>query len=284
MKYGMNLLLWTGELHEAVLPALGLLKQLGYDGVEVPVFNTELDYVAWGRRLDDLGLERTGVTFLGVEDNPISPDAATRRRAIDRMKRTLDCCAAAGCATLAGPYHSAYAVFTGRGPTTDEWAWGVDTLREVAQAACTHGITLGLEALNRHETYLLNTLADTARFCRDVSHPNCHPMYDTYHGHFEESSPTEAIAATAGQLHHVHISENHRGLPGAGQVRWTETFDALEAARYDGWLVVEAFGLSLPELAAATRTWRATFPNDAELAAGALAFMQTEVARRRQPN
>ena len=55
MKFGMNLLLWTGELSEQLLPVLESLKQMGFDGVELPLFNTSLDYAAWGRRLDDLG-------------------------------------------------------------------------------------------------------------------------------------------------------------------------------------------------------------------------------------
>ena len=42
------------------------MKAMGYDGVEVPVFNTDLDYAAWGKRLDDLGLERTAVTENGL--------------------------------------------------------------------------------------------------------------------------------------------------------------------------------------------------------------------------
>ena len=40
---------------------------------------------------------------------------------------------------------------------------------------------LGLEYLNRFECYLLNTAADGARFCRDVDHPHCKMMYDTFH-------------------------------------------------------------------------------------------------------
>ena len=40
MKFGMNLLLWTGEMHDGLIPVLEMLKNLGYDGVEVPIFNT----------------------------------------------------------------------------------------------------------------------------------------------------------------------------------------------------------------------------------------------------
>jgi len=72
MKYGMNLLLWTAELNEHILPTLESLKQMGYDGIEIPLFNLDLDYAAWGKRLDDVGLERTAVTVRTAADNPIS--------------------------------------------------------------------------------------------------------------------------------------------------------------------------------------------------------------------
>ncbi len=125
MKFGMNLLLWTGELNDSMLPVLESLKNMGYDGVELPLFNLGLDYAAWGKRLDDLGLERTAVTVRGVEDNPISPDAAVRALGVEQNKRAIDCCQAAGATALVGPYHSALGYFTGKGPTADEWKWGV---------------------------------------------------------------------------------------------------------------------------------------------------------------
>ncbi|MFM7116004.1 MAG: sugar phosphate isomerase/epimerase, partial [Planctomycetota bacterium] len=68
MKFGMNLLLWTGELNDQMLPVLEMLKRVGFDGIEVPLFNYDLDYAAWGKRLDDLGLGRTAVTIRGAGD------------------------------------------------------------------------------------------------------------------------------------------------------------------------------------------------------------------------
>ena len=67
MKFGMNLLLWSGDMHDDMLPVLESLKNMGYDGVELPLFNTEdIDsWAAWGKKLDDLGLERTAVTVRG---------------------------------------------------------------------------------------------------------------------------------------------------------------------------------------------------------------------------
>lgn len=179
MKYGMNLLLWTGEISDGLLPTLHMLKSYGYDSVEVPIFNTGLDYAKWGKKLDEIGLARTAVTIRGGDDNPISSDAANRQRGVEGNKKVLDCCAALGATKLVGPFHSAIGVFSGAGPTSDEWKWGVDSMRQTAEHAGKCGVTLGVECLNRFETYLLNSHADAARFCRQVAHPNCRMMYDT---------------------------------------------------------------------------------------------------------
>ena len=280
MKYGMNLLLWTGEMHDGMIPVLHMLKNLGYDAVELPIFNTGLDYGRWGTILDEIGLARTAVTIRGEGDNPISSDKANRQKGIDGNKKVLDCCAAAGCTTLVGPFHSAIGVFSGKGRTDDEWKWGVESMRAVAEHAGKVNVTLGVEALNRFECYLLNTHADSARFCREVRHPNCRMMYDTFHANIEEKSVGLAVHACADMLCHVHISENDRSTPGKGLVRWCENFDALRQINYSGLLMVEAFGLALPELAAATKIWRKMFESEEQLSRDALAFMKAEVAKR----
>lgn len=279
MKYGMNLLLWSGQLDESVAPVLKNLKLLGYDGVEIPLFNLDLDYASWGKRLDDLGLERTAVTIRNADDNPISSDANVRRKGIELTKKTLDCCAAVGAQTLVGPYHSAIGHFSGSGPTADEWNWGVESMREVAEHAGKVGVTLGVEPLNRFETYLLNSHADGARFVREVNHPRCKVMYDTFHSNIEEKCPALAIHSCADVLGHVHISENDRGTPGSGNIRWCENFGALAEVGYNGWMVVEAFGLALPEISAATKIWRRMYQDEMQLARDGLAFMKKEVAQ-----
>ena len=273
MKYGMNLLLWTGNLHEGLLPVLEALKKIGFDGVELPLFDPSADLRAWAQRLDDLGLERTAVTIRGVEDNPISPDAAVRQRGIEQNLRTVDLCASLGCQTLCGPYYAALGHFTGQGPTADEWKWAVEGMRAVAEHAGKAGITLAMEPLNRFEIYLLNGHVDAARMAKEVGHPSCGIMYDTFHANIEEKSVAGALEAVGEMLRHVHISENDRSTPGQGNVRWPETFAALSRIGYDGWLVVEAFGLALPEIAAATKIWRRMYDTELQLAEDALRFM-----------
>ena len=281
MRFGMNLLMWTDTLTDEMLPLVDQLKGIGFDAVEIPVFDNDVaNYERWGKRFDELGLSRSGTAVRGPEENPISPDAAVRRAGIDANKLTLDCCAAAGCEIMAGPFHSALGYFSGKGPTEDEWKWGVEAMREVAEHAEEVGVTLGVEYLNRFECYFLNTAADGARFCTDVAHPNCKMMYDTFHAHIEEKSIAGAIRALKGHLSHVHISENDRSTPGTGNVRWDENFDTLSEIGYDGLMVVEAFGLALEKLIPATKIWRRMYESEIQLATDALNFMKAEVAKR----
>ncbi|HEX5051966.1 MAG TPA: sugar phosphate isomerase/epimerase [Planctomycetota bacterium] len=282
MKYGMNLLLWTDDpTKESFLPVLERLAKTGFDGVELPIFRLEEKrFAALGRRLADMGLLCTAVTVRTAADDPISGDKAVRQRGVELSKRALDCCKAAGASLLAGPYYAALGHFSGKGPTAAEWRRGVDSMRAVAEHAGTIGVTLALEFLNRFEIYLLNCAADAARFAREVGHPNCRMMYDTFHAHIEEKDIAAAMRSCADVMAHVHVSENDRSTPGLGQVDWVATFDALQAMHYDGWLVIEAFGQALPSLAAATKIWRKMFVSEEQLAADGLRFMQAQWRQR----
>ena len=118
------------------------------------------------------------------------------------------------------------------------------------------------------------------RFIETVDHPNCKMMYDTFHANIEEKGVAEAIRACSEHTVHVHISENDRSTPGSGNVDWNTTFDTLKETGYEGWMMVEAFGLALPELAAATKIWRRMYESEEQLARDSLSFMKSEWAKR----
>lgn len=276
MKYGMNLLLWTTDVTDAHGPILEMLKKQGYDGVEIPVFDLNPEnFKALGSRLDSLGLERTAVTVCTAEANPISDSAVIRQAGLDHIKKAVDMCQIGGMTHLCGPFHSALGVFSGSGPTTDEWNRGQEVLSKAADHAKEAGVTLVLEYLNRFETYFLTCAADATRFVQSVDHPNLRTMYDTFHANIEEKNFAEAIRTIAPVMAHVHISEHDRSTPGEGHIDWTTTFKTLKEVKYDGWMMVEAFGLALPALAAATKIWRKMFTTEEALAANALKFMKS---------
>lgn len=276
MNYGMNMLLWTADVTEEHFPLLEQIKEMGYDGVELPVFDINpAKFDTLGKKLDELGLGRTAVTVHGTtESNPISESAAEREAGLNHLKQAVDMCAASGATHLLGPIHSTLGHFTGSGRTESEWNHGKDTLSKAADYAKQNNVTLVVEYLNRFECYFLNCAEDTARFCREVDHPHLKMMYDTFHANIEEKEIAAAISTCADQTVHVHISENDRSTPGEGHVHWDETFTALKETGYDGWLMVEAFGLALPELAAATKIWRRMYPSEEHLAREGLAFMK----------
>ena len=281
MKYGMNLMLWADDMRDDLLPVLESLRRFGYDGVEVPVFDlTPAKWTAWGKRLDDLGLERTANHVIAPEFDPVSPDPAVQRRAYEHMERVVDCCQAVGATVLAGPHQVALGVFTGHGATDDEWARSVAHIRRVAEYAAPAGVLLTEEVVNRFELYHLNTMAQAIRFIDDVGHPNCRIHLDTFHANIEEKRPGDSIRAAGSRIGYVHISENDRGVPGSGHVAWDATFDALVAIGYDGWLTVESFGDALPNLAAATKIWRPLFDSQEQVAVEGLAFMKRMMAER----
>src|ERR1700730_17934238 len=280
MKFGINLYLWADDMHDGLLPVLERLKQIGYDGVEVPIFDLDqAKWAMWARRLDDLGLQRTANTVIAPEHNPLSPDPAVRESAYQHMRQVIDCCATVGSSLLCGPHQVALGVFTGRGATEDEWKRSVEHLRRVAEYAAGAGVVLAEEVVNRFELYHVNTLDQGIRLVDEVGHPNCRLHLDTFHAHIEEKNSGDAIRRAGDRIAHVHISENDRGVPGTGSVAWDGTFDALRDVGYDGWLTVEAFGNFLPNLAAATKIWRALFASEEQLAAEAVAFLKDKNER-----
>ena len=83
---------------------------------------------------------------------------------------------------------------------------------------------MALEAVNRFETYFVNTMDDLCRYVAMVGHPNVKAMYDTFHANIEEADPVAAYTRNAKDVVYIHISENDRGVPGRGHVPWKATF------------------------------------------------------------
>ncbi|MGL6075947.1 MAG: sugar phosphate isomerase/epimerase family protein [Fimbriiglobus sp.] len=279
MKIGMNLLLWTGMVTEADFPTMAKIRAAGFDGVELPLFDgNEAHYKTVKKELDNLGLACSTVTVMNPEYSPISPDAAIRTKAVERLKWAIDMNYTLGSYAMCGPYHSPLGVFSGTGPTADEKGRAADVLRQAAEMAKQANLMLAIEYLNRFECYFLTTATDALALVKAVDHPNFRTMYDTFHAHIEEKSQVSAIKTVAPVMAHVHISENDRGTPGTGQVRWDESFQALRDVGYDGWLVIEAFGRALPDLAAATRVWRDLFPTPDEVYTKGINFIREKWA------
>jgi D-psicose/D-tagatose/L-ribulose 3-epimerase len=279
MKIGMNLLLWTAGVTEEHFPLLAELKEIGFDGVEVPLFDADAAALQrTARELDNLGLARTAVTVCTPEANPIDESPSGRAAAVTHLKQRIDWSREVGADVLCGPFHSALGLLKGRGRTPQEWGWCVEVLRQAAEHAGSAGVKLSVEPLNRFEVYFLNTMADADRLVREVGHPSLGYLYDSFHANIEERDVYRSVVDNSAGINHVHISENDRGIPGRGHVHWDATFRGIRDAGYDGWLTIEAFGRALPDLAAATCIWRDLFPSEMDVAREGLPFIRKHLS------
>jgi D-psicose/D-tagatose/L-ribulose 3-epimerase len=267
MLLSLNMLLWSTHVTEELFPLLENIKRVGYDGVELPLFEGAPEhYRTVGQVLRDNGLRATAVTVMpDAAHDCMSSDPQVRAGALKHISWAIDCLVAAGGETLCGPFHQPLGIFSGAPPTSEERANVVSVHKEAAAYAARHHVKLSVEPLNRFESYVLNTIGDAASIVRSVNASNYGLLYDTFHCNIEEKDPVGVIAPNLAHINHVHFSENDRGTPGKGHVPWAATMQALKRGGYDGWCSIEAFGRALPALAAATRVWRDFFPNPEEV-------------------
>ena len=281
MKIGFNMLLWTTNLVQDEFHLLEKIKNVGYDGVEIPIFGGEEKVEHFqniGKALKDNGLECTSVTVIPDESrSPISDDANVRANALEYLKWSMDCSHALGSEVLAGPYHQPLGVFSGEPPTQKEKDNAARVHQDAADYASNINLELSIEPLNRFECYFLNIAQDASDYVDMVDRKNFGYLYDTFHANIEEKDPVGIIEKTKKNINHIHISENDRGTPGKGNVPWKETFEAIKNTDYDGWLTIEAFGRALPDLAAATRVWRDFFPSKEEVYEEGYKFIKTNI-------
>jgi D-psicose/D-tagatose/L-ribulose 3-epimerase len=263
MKIGMNMLLWTNHVTEQHYPIIDKLKQTGFDGIEIPLGQGDVNhYSKLGKYLSDIVMHCSAVTSLSEDSNIASPDKAIREAGLNQLKWAVDMADAAGAEIICGPFHSAFAYFTRTPPTSDERKWSSEMLHKAGEYAKQANIKLAVEALNRFECYLVNTMADLKKLIKEADHPNVGAIYDTHHANIEEKNQQQAIETIKPYLQHVHISENDRGTPGKGQVSWDDVFNTLKQLGYDGFLTIEAFSTVIPEFANAINVWRDFSPFD----------------------
>jgi len=277
VKFGIHLFLWTEIFDETAIPLIRKAKRLGYDGVEIPLRRLDLINIEKTRReLESQNMECIGSVGLSLKHDLTSDDEETRRRGIEWMKRCVRITSELGGDLVCGVIYTAWGKITGRRRTKDEWRRSVEALKEICRFARDYDVTLGIEPVNRFETYFLNTASDAVRLARDVGEPNIKVHLDTFHMNIEEKNFYDPIKRTGDLLWHMHCCENDRGIPGTGHVNWDEVFQALSEIGYNRWLVIESFTPEIREVAASTATWRELAPSADAIAKDGLEFIKAK--------
>jgi D-psicose/D-tagatose/L-ribulose 3-epimerase len=279
MKFGVNSFIWSAACDEPVFDLLPSLKERGFDGVEVPIFEAAgFPAARLAKALKETGLEATACTVIPQGMSFAHPDPDVRRRTVQHVGECVHALAEAGIKLFVGPIYSPVGFFTGTRRTADEWSRAVDSYRELGPDLAKSGVTIAIEPLNRFETYFLNTAEDARRFVLEVAHPNVGILFDTFHAHIEEFDSPAALRSVGDVVKHVHTSENNRGTPGAGQVNWPGVFSALRDIGYDGWLTIESFGFALGGISAAASIWRDLASTPPAIAFDGVRFLRSNVS------
>jgi len=277
-RFGLNLLLYTAAFTKDKVDLIQKVADFGYDGVEIP-FNdlSLLDAKATreAREKAKVGLTACCVLLPGM--NLCSDKADERKAGIEQIKKMVDITVEMGGDTVAGPIYSPVGLLTRKARTDEEWKWCAEGLKAAADHAEKAKIMLAIEPLNRFETYVFNIQADAVRMCKEVGSPNLKIQADTFHGNIEEKDTAKAIRASGAMVGHFHASENDRGVPGTGQVKWKEVFAALKDINYSRWITIESFATGILDLCAAACIWRPIYDSPDGLAKDGLKFLKEMV-------
>jgi sugar phosphate isomerase/epimerase len=231
------------------------IAALGYDGVELAVRDPGL--VDTGQVKATLAKQHLAVPAIGTGQawgeeglSFTNPNPAVRRRAVERVKRHVEFADEFDALVILGLIRGKVSPEVGREQAE---RWLIEALDEVCQAGRQHGVHFAVEPINRYETDLLNTVAETLTLIEQVGSDNLGILLDTFHANIEEPSIVDSVRAAGQRLFHVHLADSNRWYPGAGHTDFRPILTALRDVGYDGWLSAEI--LPKPDPATATREW-----------------------------
>jgi D-psicose/D-tagatose/L-ribulose 3-epimerase len=275
MKFGINTLLWTAAFDKSHLDLLPQFREHGFDAVEIARFDfSDFPAAEVRRGIENAGLQCTFCSALTGSTSLVTEDADVRRRAREFLLEGIQRTAEIGAKTFIGPFCAPVGYLPGRRRTEAEWNCAVEELRTLVPALEEYDVVLAIEPLNRFETYFLNTIADGRRLCEQVGSSRVGILADTFHANIEEKEIGAAIRSLSQHLKHVHACENDRGIPGSGHIEWPSVVAALREMNYEGYVVIESFGSTIKEIAAAACIWRDLAPSSEAIAYDGLRFLK----------
>jgi sugar phosphate isomerase/epimerase len=218
------------------LPAIATtLARLGYDGVELA---GDLDACGAAEAKAVLAGEGLDVFSLTPANVDIStPDAGTRRAAIDYYLRLVDFAAALGGATMS--IHGLVGRIAPLATQAEEDALLEAAVAEIVARAHGAGVPTVFEVLNRYESHQVNTGAAALALVGRIGVPSFKVLLDAYHMNIEEPDPAGAIEAAGARLGLFHLADSNRDAIGGGHMRVPELFAALDRAGYGGPVIME---------------------------------------------
>jgi D-psicose/D-tagatose/L-ribulose 3-epimerase len=257
----------------------------GFDLIEIPLPShraTAASAATTRALLDDNGIDAVVSLALDTETDINTEDSAVSVRGEEKLLDAVTFAREIGASYVGGVTFSAMTKY--RHPATGvSRTNSLDVLTRVAATAYDADVRIGLEYVNRYESNLLNTAAQTAVFIADLKERGAYNVLlhiDTYHANIEELSQADAVKDAGELLGYLHMAESHRGRLGTGTINWTGLFEALATTGYKGPLTFESFSSDIVSPAARDDIglWRNPWSDPAEVATHAATFLREHLA------
>ncbi|MFB3879795.1 MAG: sugar phosphate isomerase/epimerase family protein [Armatimonadota bacterium] len=275
LKYAVHAYAWTGSWSNKTLDLIDRAKRLGFDMIEIPLMEVELvDPAAIRKRLDAVGIGVCTSTVLPESGDITADDQAGRQAGLEYLKQCIKATAEMGATVFTGVTYSALGRKIASMPDESYWERAAKGLKEAARYAQPLGVTVGIEPVNRYETFLVNTCDQALRLREMIGEPNVAVHLDAYHMNVEENSFYQPTKKAAPHLCHYHLSESHRGTPGTGLVDWDGIYRALAETGYQGSVGLESFIEVSPAMAGATCIWRRMADSSDQLLTDGLRYLK----------
>jgi len=214
------------------------LAENGYQALEIQGEPSKYDTDQVKKLLDDHGVQCWGsVTLMLDERNLLAKDEEQRAKSVTYVK---DCIQMVN--ELGGEVISVVPGTVGKlvpdSTPEKEWDWCVAALKEINDHARECKVKIGIEPINRFETYFINRGAQALALAEAVA-PDCGVCLDIFHMNLEEDDPITTIYEVGDRLVNFHVADNNRMACGMGFFNWPEIIGALKEVGYDGALSVE---------------------------------------------
>ena len=270
---GVHAALWMKTWQDDVVPYLHTASDLGFESVELSLLGSGRELRRIRDEAEALGVELTCTTGLARGADPTSADAQERRRGILALEDSIERAASLGASLLSGVIYAPWGVL--QSDRRDErFELAAEALSHAGDVAAEHGITLGIEAINRYETDLVNTSAQATALARAVGRENVGVLLDAYHMNIEERDVGEAIRTCGHHLVHLHVASNERGAPRVRTPWWDALFDGLDDIGYEGRATLELFVQAGEAVSSDLTVWRDIEPDPTAAARDGLAFLR----------
>jgi len=242
MKLGIHAYAWCSRWSNETLGLIDKVKDFGMDFIEIPLLDLDVfDAEEIRGRLEETGLGAVTSTVLLGDTDITSDDEDVRKKGVDYLKDCVKATSDIGSNSFSGVIYSQHVKQARNRPGDQDWRHSAGCLREVARYANDLGVNIGLEPVNRYETYLVNTCEQAFKLKDMIGEDNVKIHLDTYHMNIEEKSFYDATKMAGSDLMHYHLCENDRGVPGTGLVDWDDIFKALGEMDYRGNAALESF-------------------------------------------